>query len=275
VYGDNQKRNSRLHIDDFKAEAREGWRKSGPRQRAERALERQLVYQEQKSRRIRGREDEVIPSMKLASLRVRHLLEQFQTIDADKPVVEIGSGAHGLIFFFGAKHSVGVDPLAVSYARLFPGWQGRVPTVAAFGEALPFADQTFGVVICDNVVDHAESPSRIVAELVRILSPGGLLYFTVNVHHAIYAVAARAHSAWNSFGILYEIGPFADHTTHLTSLQAKRLLSNLPLRVLSESRNIAAAKAQARRLPTRHVGDSLKRLFFKNALYEVIARRET
>jgi SAM-dependent methyltransferase len=257
------------------AEAGEGWRRSGPRQRAERALERQLVYQEQKSRRIRGREDEVIPSMKLASLRVRNLLEQFQTIDADKPVVEIGSGAHGLIFFFGAKHRVGVDPLAVSYASLFPGWQGCVPIVAAFGEALPFADQTFGVVLCDNVVDHAESPSRIVEELVRILSPGGLLYFTVNVHHSIYAAAAWAHSAWNSLGISYEIGPFADHTTHLTSSAAKRLFANLPLRVLSESSNLTAAKAQARRLPARHVGDRLKRLFFKNALYEVIARRET
>ena len=264
-----------MNRNHHRSEAPEGSRKSGPRQRAERALERQLVYQERKSRRIRGREDEIIPSMKLASLRVRNLLEQFQRIDTDKPVVEVGSGAHGIIFFFGAKHSVGVDPLAVSYARLFPDWQGRVPTVAAFGEALPFADQTFGVVICDNVVDHAESPSGIVAELVRILTPGGLLYFTVNVHHTIYAVAARAHSAWNSLGISYEIGPFADHTTHLTSLRAKRLLANLPLRVLSESSNIAGAKAQARRLPTRHVGDRLKRLFFKNALYEVIARRET
>jgi SAM-dependent methyltransferase len=258
-----------------RAEAPDGSRKSGPRQRAERALERQLVYQERKSRRMRGREDEIIPSMKLASLRVRNLLEQFQKIDPDELVVEVGSGAHGLIFFFGAKHSVGVDPLAVSYSRLFPGWQGRVPIVAAFGEALPFADQTFGVVLCDNVVDHAESPSRIVAELARILSPGGLLYFTVNVHHSIYALAARVHSAWNSLGISYEIGPFADHTTHLTSWGAKRLLSNLPLRVLSESSNIVGAKAQARRSPTRHVGDRLKRLFFKNALYEVIARRET
>jgi len=263
------------HINHHKAEAREGWRKSGRRHRAERALERQLAYQERKSRSIRGREDELIPSMKQASVRVRNILERFQKLDADKPVVEVGSGAHGLIFFFGAKHSVGVDPLAVSYAKLFPGWQGRVPMVAAFGEALPFADQTFGVVLCDNVVDHAESPARIVAELVRILSPGGLLYFTVNVHHSIYAVAARAHSAWNALGISYEIGPFADHTTHLTSLGAKRLFANLPLRVLSESSNIAAAKARARKMPPRHVGDRLKRLFFKNALYEVIARRET
>ena len=257
-----------------RAEGSTGWRKSGRRQRAKRALERQLAYQELKARSIRGREEEVIPSMKLASLRVRNQLEKFQTIDAEKPVVEVGSGAHGLIFFFGAKQSVGVDPLAVSYAALFPAWQGRVPTVAAFGESLPFADQTFGVVLCDNVVDHAESPRTIATELVRVLVPGGLLYFTVNIHHVIYAAAAQAHSAWNSVGMSYEIGPFADHTTHLTLSGAKRLFEDLPVRVLSENSNIAAARERARKLPARHFGDSLKRAFFKNALYEVIARRE-
>ena len=32
---------------------------------------------------------------------------------------------------------------------------------------------------------------EIVRELARILVSGGLLYFTVNVHHPVYAVAAR------------------------------------------------------------------------------------
>jgi SAM-dependent methyltransferase len=252
---------------------RETWREANRSKLAQRALERQLEYQRRKSQHVRGREEEIILAMKKSSRRVRDLLETFQPIDVDAQVVEVGSGAHGLIFYFGAAHAVGLDPLAVSYRGLFPRWQSCVPTVAAFGESLPFRDQTFSVAICDNVVDHAESPAEIVRELVRILVPGGLLYFTVNIHHGVYSVAARVHSTWKAFGLPYEIGPFADHTTHLTYDGAARLFQNLPIQIVSEKSNIAEAKMRARKLKPRHLGDRLKRLFFKNALYEVVARK--
>lgn len=240
---------------------------------AERALERQLQYQQKKAKAIGGHEPELMEQMRHASARVRSTLEKYQPVDSRSAVIEVGSGAHGLIFFFGAQHSVGVDPLAVSYRSLFPAWQTRVPTVAAFGERLPFKDQSFDFVLCDNVVDHAEAPVGIVIELVRILKVGGLLYFTVNIHHPIYSVAAHAHSTWNALGVKYEIGPFSDHTTHLTLQGAQGLFDGLPLDVLQESSNIGETKAKARTRPPRHMGDTLKRVFFKNALYELVARR--
>lgn len=240
---------------------------------AHRALERQLAYQEKKAKHLHGREEEAIVAMRRSSKRVREVLETFQTISDDARVIEVGSGAHGLIFYFGAQHGVGVDPLAVSYRGLFPRWQNCAATIAAVGEQLPFSNESFDVVLCDNVVDHAESPKQIVAELVRILRPGGLLYFTVNVHHAVYSVAAGLHSGWRGLGIPYEIGPFADHTTHLTLPRAAELFKDLPLEILSEKSNIDEARARARKQPARHMGDRLKRVFFKNALYEMIARR--
>jgi SAM-dependent methyltransferase len=249
------------------------WREATRRKLAHRALERQLAYQQHKAEHVRGHEEEVISAMKKSSRRVRDLLEAFQPISTDARVIEVGSGAHGLIFYFGAKNGVGVDPLAVSYGNLFPRWQSVAPTVAAVGESLPFADGSFDVVICDNVVDHAESPAKIVAELARILAPGGLLYFTVNIHHRVYAIAAGMHSGWRGFGVPYEIGPFADHTTHLTLESAEDLFRDLPLQILSSKSNLDEARARARKQPARHVGDRLKRIFFKNALYEVIARR--
>jgi len=249
------------------------WRELTQRKLARRALERQLAYQRRKAEHVRGREDEIISAMQKSSQRVRELLEKFQPIAPDARVVEVGSGAHGLIFYFGSPRGVGVDPLAVSYRSLFPRWQNCASTVAAEGESLPFRDQSFEIVLCDNVVDHAESPSRIVRELVRILVPGGLLYFTVNVHHRVYAIAADVHSSWRALGLPYEVGPFADHTTHLTLGAAEALFENLPLQFLSAKSNIDEARARARKQPPRHAGDRLKRVFFKNALYEVIARR--
>jgi SAM-dependent methyltransferase len=245
----------------------------GRHKQAVRALERQLEYQQRKSKLVPGREPEIILQMQRASGRVRTLLESFKPIATDARVIEVGSGAHGLIFYFGGKNGIGVDPLAVHYASLFPQWQRQALTVAAFGERLPFADSSFDVVICDNVVDHAESPERIVKELVRILVSGGLLYFTVNVHHTIYSVAAQAHATWRAVGLPLEIGPFADHTTHLTPPAAKRMLAGLPLRVLSEKHGIAEARERARKVPPRHLGDRLKRLFYKNALFEVVAEK--
>jgi SAM-dependent methyltransferase len=249
------------------------WGDAARRRLAQRALERQLAYQQHKAEHVRGREEEIIAAMMRSSSRVREKLEAFQPIKSDARVVEVGSGAHGLIFYFGTEFRIGVDPLAVSYRSLFPRWQSRAQTIAAIGESLPFADRSFDLVLCDNVVDHAESPRRIVCELSRILIPGGLLYFTVNIHHQLYAIAAGVHSSWRAAGVPYEVGPFADHTTHLTINTAASLFDDLPLRILSAKSNIDEAVARARKQPARHMGDRLKRVFFKNALYEVVARR--
>ena len=248
-------------------------RETSRKRLARRALERQLDYQELKAAHVHGREADIIAAMQISSKRVRELLESFKPIDADARVIEVGSGAHGLIFYFGSSNGIGVDPLAVSYAALFPGWQRKATTISAVGESLPFRDNSFDVVLCDNVVDHAESPAQIAKELVRILKPGGLLYFTVNFHHGVYSVAASAHTLWRSAGIRYEIGPFADHTVHLTAPAAAKLLEGLPIRKLAEKGGVEEAKALARRRPPRHLGDRLKRLFFKNALYEVVATK--
>jgi len=249
------------------------WGEAARRRLAQRALERQLAYQQHKAQHVQGREEEIIAAMMRSSTRVREKLEAFQPIKADARVVEVGSGAHGLIFYFGTEHRIGVDPLAVSYGSLFPRWQRRTQTIAAVGESLPFADRSFDVVLCDNVVDHAESPRKIVGELARVLVPGGLLYFTVNIHHQLYAIAAGLHSSWRAAGVPYEVGPFADHTTHLTLGAAANLFQDLPLEILSATSNVDEARARARKQPARHMGDRLKRVFFKNALYEVVARR--
>jgi SAM-dependent methyltransferase len=248
-----------------------GLRDSGLRRRADRALERQLDYQRVKAGRVAGHEQEVVAAMIAHSNEVRQKLESVRPIAADARVLEVGSGAHGLIFYFGAKDGVGVDPLADHYTKLFPKWQNRARTIAAPGEQLPFQDGSFDVVLCDNVVDHAENPRRILEEIVRVMAPGAMLYFEVNVHHRFYHAAASAHAAWRALGIPFEITPFADHTVHLTLSAARALFDGLPLKILSEADDIDEVKRQKPRL--RHAGDRLKRLFFKNARYEVIGFR--
>ncbi len=245
---------------------------SGLRRRAKRALERQLDYQESKAAKLKGNEQAVVAAMITHSKEIRDKIEKVQPIAPDARVLEVGCGAHGLIFFFGTENGVGVDPLADHYARLFPQWQSRARTVAAPGEQLPFQAGSFDVVLCDNVVDHAENPRRILEEIARVLKPGGSLYFEVNVHHPFYHVAASTHAAWRALGIPFEITPFADHTVHLTTRSARALFDGLPLRIATEADNVEEVKRTPP--PIKRSGDRLKNLFFKNAKYEVVAIRE-
>ena len=251
----------------------QGERVTSRRLAGQRALERQLAYQDDKAVLLRGREEQVAAALRDAWGAVEAKVQRVAPLAADARILEVGSGAHGLVFGIRGRRAVGVDPLAVEYARLFPAWQADVPTLAGDGARLPFADGCFDLVLCDNVVDHAERPAGIVQELVRVLAPDGVLYFTVNVHHAGYAAVAMAHRAWNGAGLRLELRPFADHTVHLTPAAARRLFDGLPVDVRHEAtvRLDPAAQAQGRRLaPLQHL---VLRALFKNAVFELIARR--
>jgi hypothetical protein len=99
------------------------------------------------------------------------------------------------------------------------------------------------------------------------------LYLTVYVHHPIYAVASSLHGIWNYIGLRYEIRPFADHTVHFTLADIRALIASLPFRVVTEDTGIAAAMLEAKSGARWHLGNRLKRTFFKNARYEIVAER--
>lgn len=244
---------------------------TGLERRAARAIERQLDYQRKREATLKAREARLVLEMQRHSARVRALLETIRPIAADAPVLEVGSGAHGLIFHFGTSNGFGVDPLADHYREMFPQWHNRATTIAAPGEELPFPAGSFDVVLCDNVVDHAKDPRRILAEIARVLQPGGLLYFEVNIHHPVYHWAASLHAGWRALGIPFEITPFADHTFHFTRAGAARLFADLPFTLINESDTLAAETDRQRSQPLRRPSDLLKRLFVKNAAYEVVA----
>lgn len=62
--------------------------------------------------------------------------------------------------------------------------------VAANAEQLPFPDGTFTRVECDAVLEHAEHPARIMAEIERVLKPGGYAHIVVPFCHPYHAYPA-------------------------------------------------------------------------------------
>jgi SAM-dependent methyltransferase len=56
---------------------------------------------------------------------------------------------------------------------------GRRADIVASLENLPVADESFGAVLCTEVLEHIARPDSVLAELHRVLAPGGRLCLTV------------------------------------------------------------------------------------------------
>ena len=56
--------------------------------------------------------------------------------------------------------------------------------------AIPYADDSFDLVLADNVLEHIEEPSKFFSEIARVLRPGGLFIFkTPNKWHYVPTIA--------------------------------------------------------------------------------------
>lgn len=81
-------------------------------------------------------------------------------VETDALVIDLGSGSRRL-----ADHVLSVDVCP------FPGVD-----VVGDGHRLPFRDGSVTRIICTGVLEHVNFPERVVAEMVRILLPGGRVY---------------------------------------------------------------------------------------------------
>jgi ubiquinone/menaquinone biosynthesis C-methylase UbiE len=91
-------------------------------------------------------------------------------------VLDAGCGPGGL-----ARWIIGVEPtIRLTMVDLAPAMLARARTVPGrhvHGSllALPFVDAEFDITICAWALETTEDPDRAVAELARVLAPGGLL----------------------------------------------------------------------------------------------------
>jgi ubiquinone/menaquinone biosynthesis C-methylase UbiE len=102
---------------------------------------------------------------------------------AGKSILDVGCGPRGsLEWAHMASERVGVDPLADTYRSLGTDRHGMA-YVAAPAETMPFEDGHFDFVSSFNSLDHVVRPDEAAREMVRVLSPGGLLLLIVEVEH--------------------------------------------------------------------------------------------
>lgn len=76
----------------------------------------------------------------------------------------------------------GIDPATDAIAAAKAHAQGRgIIYDVGVGEALPYQDDQFDAVVCVDVLEHVQDLNKVLAEVFRVLKPGGIFLFdTIN-----------------------------------------------------------------------------------------------
>jgi SAM-dependent methyltransferase len=113
---------------------------------------------------------------------VRRLTAQYAGHDG--PILDAGCGT-GLNLRHLPAGSTGIDinPRNIELIRKrLPGH----PVVEGDIEAMPFTDDSFGTVLCTEVLEHIPDPAAAIREFRRVLRPGGTLIGSVPARSAIW-----------------------------------------------------------------------------------------
>ena len=79
--------------------------------------------------------------------------------------------------------------------RPVPAW------VRAWGDALPFADDSFDAAFCKGALDHFDQPDTAIAEMARVTRPGGRVVLTIANYDSFTCRAARAVDDTRELGL--------------------------------------------------------------------------
>jgi 2-polyprenyl-6-hydroxyphenyl methylase/3-demethylubiquinone-9 3-methyltransferase len=118
-------------------------------------------------------------------------------------VLDVGSGGGLLAEEFAALgcRVTGVDPSSksVAAARAHAANSGlEIEYVEGSGEALPFETGSFDVVYCCDVLEHVDDVGKTIAEIARVLKPGGAFLFdTINRTFRSRLVMIKLMQEWD------------------------------------------------------------------------------
>jgi SAM-dependent methyltransferase len=96
-----------------------------------------------------------------------------------EPVLDLGCGdGHFAEVAFEQQLDVGLDPWWEPLTEAAARGRHRRLTYA-LGAPMPFADKSFRTVVSNSVLEHIPEVEPVLAEVARVLAPGGAFHFTV------------------------------------------------------------------------------------------------
>ena len=115
------------------------------------------------------------------AIRTVKILKEYKGSDAK--LLDLGCGI-GLSFSILAQefpNCVGCDSeekAVIATKVILKTLNLKVPVVNYDGERLPFSNNTFDIVTCIEVIEHAKDPDLLLKEIERVLKPDGFLHIT-------------------------------------------------------------------------------------------------
>ena len=121
-------------------------------------------------------------------------VEKTAPVREGERVLDIGCGLDTVLDFLDGVCGFTLDSLAAKLAEL--GLSPRARHSAGLFERLPFGDGVFDRVFLMNVLDHVRNPSAGLAEIRRVLVPGGVLVLSVDTFKGLKYFERRAQKWW-------------------------------------------------------------------------------
>lgn len=114
----------------------------------------------------------------------RHLndIRRHVAITGDTRILDVGCGISTVLHYLPGRR-YGIDPLAERYKSIYE-YPKEIEIRSGYGEAIPFTDGYFDIVISSNCIDHTENPVKTMGEMRRVLKPGGHVLLTCEVFNA-------------------------------------------------------------------------------------------
>ena len=106
-------------------------------------------------------------------------------VTRESRVLDLGCGRGGVVelIWRDVKMAAGLDPDSPSLAD---HRAAGMPVVRGVGERMPFADESFDLIVCLWVLEHLQDPPATLREVRRVLSPGGhFVFVTPNMRNPL------------------------------------------------------------------------------------------
>jgi SAM-dependent methyltransferase len=115
------------------------------------------------------------------------MIDRARSVCQQARVLDVGAGEAPYAELFAHTEYVTLDWQASPHAG------GRAADVVAAADAMPLDDASFDIVVLTQVLEHVRRPAAVIAEIARVLRPGGRLFATVPF---VWELHEEPHDYW-------------------------------------------------------------------------------